>query len=151
TAGQFAGVGRDRVAGSVTFDDFTVVSPSADSVVPTVTLTAPSGTVTGTVAISAIAGDNVGVSRVEFWLDGSLKASLPSSPYTWNFDSTSVRNGNHNLSVKAFDAAGNVGVALASFIVQNVTTGGGGAITPPPPSAPTIPQHYTHIRIVELA
>lgn len=82
-----------------------------DTTAPTVNVTAPSNgaTVSGTVTITASASDNVGVSRVEFFVDGALVGTDTSSPYSYAWNSASVANGSHALMARAYDAAGNVG------------------------------------------
>jgi hypothetical protein len=82
-----------------------------DTTAPTVNVTAPTNgaTVSGTVTITASASDNVGVSRVEFFVDGALVGTSTSSPYSFGWSSTSAANGSHALMAKAYDAAGNVG------------------------------------------
>ncbi len=82
-----------------------------DTTAPTVNVTAPATgtTVSGSVTISASASDNVGVSRVEFFVDGALVGSDTSSPYSFAWSSASVSNGSHALMARAYDAAGNAG------------------------------------------
>jgi Zn-dependent metalloprotease len=81
-----------------------------------------SGT-SGTITFSATASDNVGVSKVEFYVDGVLRGTDTSSPYSMTFDSTALSNGTHTLVAKAYDAAGNVGTSTSvSFSVSNTTT-----------------------------
>jgi len=46
---------------------------------------------------------------VEFFVDGAMVGSDSSSPYSFNWDSTSVSEGSHALMAKAYDAAGNMG------------------------------------------
>ncbi len=78
-----------------------------------------SGT-SGTITFSATASDNVGVSKVEFYVDGALKGTDTASPYSMTFDSTTLANGTHTLVAKAYDAAGNVGTSTTvSFSVSN--------------------------------
>ncbi len=89
----------------------------------------------GTIALSAYATDNKGVSKVEFYVDNMLRATAPAnqpyptaSNFSAGFDSTQSTNGSHILVAKAFDAAGNIGTSPSvSFNVQN----GGGDTTPP--------------------
>jgi hypothetical protein len=91
---------------------------SGDSVQPTVSA-GESGTA-GTITLSANASDNVGVTMVEFYIDGALKASSNVSPFSASFDSTTLSNGSHSLVAKAYDAAGNVGTSAAvAFSVNN--------------------------------
>jgi hypothetical protein len=97
-------------------------SSSGDTVAPTVSAS-ESGTA-GTVTLSASASDNVGVSKVEFYVDSVLKGSDTSSPYSMTLDSTSLANGSHTLTAKAYDAAGNVGSSGAtSFSISNASGG----------------------------
>lgn len=93
-------------------------SGGGDTTAPTVSTT-ESGS-SGTISFSASASDNVGVSRVEFYVDGALKATDSSSPYSASLDSTTLSNGSHSLVAKAYDAAGNVGTSSAvAFSVSN--------------------------------
>ena len=104
---------------------------SGDTTAPTVSAS-ESGT-SGSIALSATASDNVGVSKVEFYVDGALKATDTASPYTASLDSTTLANGSHSLVAKAYDAAGNVGTSsTVSFSVSNST---GGDTAPPTVSA----------------
>jgi Zn-dependent metalloprotease len=95
---------------------------SSDTTAPTVSAS-ESGT-SGTITFSATASDNVGVTKVEFYVDGALKGSDTTSPYSLSFDSTTLTNGTHTLTAKAYDAAGNVGTSTGvSFSVSNATSG----------------------------
>jgi fibronectin type 3 domain-containing protein len=106
-----------------------------DTTPPTTSITAPANgaTVSGTTTVtaSASASDNVGVTRVEFYLDNVLQSTSTTSPYQWSWNTTTSANGSHNLSSKAYDAAGNIGTSTTVTVtVSNVadTT---------PPTAPT--------------
>ena len=84
---------------------------TTDSTPPTVSLTVPSGgaTVSGTITVSANASDNVGVSGVQFLLNGvALGAEDTTAPYSISWNTTTVANGNHTLTARARDAAGNL-------------------------------------------
>ena len=80
-----------------------------DTTPPTVNVTAPANgaTVSGTVTVTASASDAVGVTRVEFLVDGSPVGSDTTAPYEFAWNSTGVSNGSHTLAARAFDAAGN--------------------------------------------
>ena len=87
-----------QYSGTVIFDDFSVstISANTDTTAPTVAITAPTNlTVSGTVTVTAQANDNVGVAKVEFWLDGQLQATRTQAPYSWDFATTAVANGGH--------------------------------------------------------
>lgn len=68
------------------------------------------------VEVKAIASDNVGVTRVDFLIDGDLNASLTSRPFNFSWDTRKFARGDHYLNIKAFDEAGNFG--LASIVVN---------------------------------
>lgn len=88
-------------------------------------------TVSGSsVVISASAADNNGVIGVQFKLDGAnLGAEDLSSPYSITWNTLSVSNGAHTLSMVARDAAGNTTTSSVSITVNNIrntaTTAGG--------------------------
>lgn len=92
-----------------------------DATPPTVTITAPAGgaTVSGpAVSVSAAAGDDVGVVRVQLQLDGAdLGAPLTAPPYTLSWDSTMAAPGQHTLTAQAVDAAGNTGTSAAVTVM----------------------------------
>ena len=82
-----------------------------DTTAPTVAVSAPAqgATVTGSVAVSATATDNVGVAGVRFTLDGvALGSEDLTAPYSTSWATTGVSNGPHALAAVARDAAGNV-------------------------------------------
>ena len=119
-AHTLSAVARDAAGNTSTANGVVVNVNNVDSLAPTVSMTAPStGTVSGLVAISADASDNVGVVGVQFKLDGAdLGSEDTSAPYTMSWDSASASNGTHMLSAVARDAAGNT--ATANDLVVNV-------------------------------
>lgn len=103
---------------------------TGDTQAPSTSITAPSNgaTVSGTTTVSASATDDTGVTRVEFFLDGALASSDTTSPYSFDWNTTTAANGAHSLSTKAYDAAGNTGTsATVSVTVSNT----GGDVIPP--------------------
>ncbi len=83
---------------------------TADTVSPTVSVTAPGNgaTLAGSAAIGATASDNVGVSQVWFTIDNApLGGTLTAAPYQASWSTTAVSNGTHVLRAVAQDAAGN--------------------------------------------
>jgi hypothetical protein len=116
----------DNFAGDPTYtwyDDVAVTGGGPpDTTPPTTAITAPTNgaTVSGTVSVTASASDNVGVTRVEIYVDSALKATLTSSPYAWSWNTTTAANGAHAIVSKAYDAAGNVGTsATVTVTVAN--------------------------------
>jgi subtilisin family serine protease len=96
-----------------------------DTTAPSTSITAPaaSSTVGGTTTISANASDNVGVSKVEFYLGSSLLGSDTTAPYSFDWNTASVANGAYSLSTRAYDAAGNVGSSAAVSVTVSNGTG----------------------------
>lgn len=86
-------------------------STNQDLVAPSTSITYPANnaTLSGTVTVTAIANDNIGVSRVELWKDSSLFSTRTSSPYHFNWNTTADSNSAHTLQTRAYDAAGNLG------------------------------------------
>jgi hypothetical protein len=101
---------------------FAVTPPAPDTTPPTTSITAPASgaTVSGTTTVNASASDDVGVTRVELYVDGALKATDTATPYTFAWDTTAYAAGSHGLFTKAYDAAGNVGTsATVTVTVSN--------------------------------
>lgn len=81
-----------------------------DSIPPTVVVSWPRsgyGAI-GTVPVTVIASDNVGVSRVELHVDGVIKSVSTSAPFSTVWNARLAVTGPHQLVCKAFDAAGNL-------------------------------------------
>ncbi len=111
-------------------NEVSVDNPAPDTTAPTAQLTAPTAgsTVSGSVDVAANAGDNVGVTGVQFKLDGAnLGSEDTSAPYGATWSTTTSTNATHTLTAVARDAAGNTTTTGATVTVSNSTT------TPPPP------------------
>ena len=126
---RYTGVASPCSTGA--FDDhddlvFAVGAGASDTTPPVTSITAPASgaTLSGTTTVSASASDNVGVTSVEIYVDGTLKATDTSTPYNFAWDTTTVPNGSHSLVTKAYDAAGNVGTSTA----VSVTVSNGGTL-----------------------
>jgi uncharacterized protein involved in tellurium resistance len=124
-------------AGNNSNDSVSVSVNNADTAPPTVSITSPANgaAVSGTVAVSASASDNIGVSRVEFYVDGVLKGTDTTSPYSYSWDTTTASNGSHTVMAKAFDAAGNnnshsISVTVSNATPLSITSSGASNITP---------------------
>jgi subtilisin family serine protease len=87
------------------------VSNTADTTAPTVAITSYTSGAKAMLSVSATASDNVGVSGVELYVDGTLVATDTSAPYTFSVNTRKWSSGTHTLVCKAYDAAGNVGVS----------------------------------------
>ena len=97
----------------VTVNNPAVPPPTADTTAPVISILSPSAgaTVNGTVSVVVSASDNVGVVKVELYVDGVLSTTTTSAPFTtkWNSNPKPVAKGAHTLQVRAYDAAGNIG------------------------------------------
>jgi Big-like domain-containing protein len=93
----------------------------ADTTLPVVAITQPvdGGTVArkSKLSIGATASDNVGVTRVDFYVNGVLTCFDATAPYTCAWQVPSVAGKTYSIQAKAYDAAGNV----ASSAVIKVT------------------------------
>jgi Bacterial Ig domain len=127
SARAYAGNGK-------TTDSAAVTVSIKDTTPPTVSLTSPangSSTSSSSVSVSANASDNVGVSKVEFYVDGTLLATDTASPYTATWDSTKSTLGTHVLTAKAYDQAGNSTVSAQVSVKATDTTAPTVTITSP--------------------
>jgi hypothetical protein len=92
-----------------------------DTIVPIVTIMQPANNSTlpskGTVTISASASDNVGVTQLNLFFDGTIRKScLGTAICTYKLNTNKVKPGTHTISARASDAAGNA--ATASITVR---------------------------------
>lgn len=104
----------------------------ADITPPLVSITSPvnGSSVTSTISVAVSASDNVGVTAVNFKVDGASVATDNSSPYNFSWNTSTVSAGIHTLSATATDGAGN---SNTSSIQVTVNT----TVVPPSPSLPT--------------
>ena len=81
-----------------------------DTTPPTVTITSPqtNSTVYEIVTITCISSDNEGVDRVELWVNGvSTDISDNSEPYSFDWNSTLIDNGNYTITIRSYDTSEN--------------------------------------------
>jgi hypothetical protein len=86
------------------------VTVAADVTAPTVGVTSPTAgtTVSGTINLAASASDDVGVAGVQFYVDGVAFGSPDTAaPYSVSWNSATAANGQHTVTARAYDAAGN--------------------------------------------
>jgi thermitase len=123
-AGRDSHFGHGRVnAAAAVAAAAAATPPAADTQAPTVQIAAPLGsaTVSGLVAVNVNAADNVGVTKAELRVNGTLVATDTAAPFAFSWDSSLLANGIAALTVKAYDAAGNVGTsAPVSVNVANL-------------------------------
>jgi hypothetical protein len=92
-----------------------------DDVPPSVRITTPTfaDTVSGTVDVETSATDDVGVTMIEYRVDGALVAGFSPPRYSFAWDSTTVPSGGHTLSATAYDAAGNAATFSVAVFASN--------------------------------
>ncbi len=107
---------------------------SADKEPPSVDITAPApgANVKDVVNVTATARDNVGVTKVELYVNGVMRSSDTAAPYGFDWDTRVTANGKVNLMAKAYDTAGNVN----SDSIQVNVAGGDSQV-------PTVPGNVT--------
>lgn len=102
-----------------------VTSTGGTNTPPTVSLTsvASGATLSGTVTLSASVTSSVGIARVQFQLDSAnLGASMTSSPYSINWDTTTTPNGTHVLTAVAQDTAGYSATSIGATVTLSNNT-----------------------------
>ena len=94
-----------------------------EQILPSVAITAPLNAtkVSGVVSVNVTASDNVGVAKVEFYVNDVLTATETetASPYSFSWDTVTVAEGAHTLMIKAYDMAGNVSQSSSTVTVTN--------------------------------
>jgi hypothetical protein len=124
--GNAAGVVVDRL---VLTQDLTCVPTGTgdncanppDTTPPTVSITSPANgaSLATTTTVTASATDDVAVSKVEFYVDGTLKATDTSAPYTYSLNPTGL-SGSHSMYAVAYDTANNATTsATVNFTVDS--------------------------------
>ena len=97
-----------RGAGAVGRIGFT---STVDNIAPTVSITSPAnGAIVArksNVTITATASDNVGVTRVDFLVNGAVQCSDTTAPYSCTWRVPGAMNKTYQLLARAFDQAGN--------------------------------------------
>jgi hypothetical protein len=111
---EFTATAKDAAGNSKTSEPLSVtvnipVPAQADTTPPTITLTssASSFTSAGNLTLTATATDNVGVTGVEFFKNGSSLGTVLKSPFTKSVPISAADNGTLEFKAKAVDAAGN--------------------------------------------
>jgi subtilisin family serine protease len=82
-----------------------------DSQAPSVAITSPDANaeIAGAVAVDLSVSDNVGVAKVEFYVNGVKTTTDTSAPFGFSWATDSYAAGDYMLTTRAYDAAGNVG------------------------------------------
>ncbi len=114
--------------GTLTTDDYSLVDTGGPPANPSVSLTGPASgaTLGGQVTFSANASSQIGISKVDFLVNGVVMATATSAPYTATWDSTTVGDGPVTVTARATDIGGNqTTTAGQSDTVSNAASRGG--------------------------
>jgi RHS repeat-associated protein len=100
-----------------------IVTYTADTTAPTVSLTSPAknSTLSGSVSIAASVNDASPIDRVEFYANNELLGTVSQSPYQLTWHTTMYPDGVYTLKVKAYDLAGNAGTITDNNYTVTVT------------------------------
>jgi len=95
-------------------------SGTGDTTPPNIIITSPAdgSTVPSVVSVSVSATDNVGVVKVDLYVDGSLYGSSTKSPFSVKWNTRKAFRGIHTLNSKAYDAVGNVGNSQTTTVYK---------------------------------
>jgi hypothetical protein len=145
-------VASDTAGYNSTSATVSVTVNNANSPLVAVSMSSPlsDAVIAGTVAVTASASAQHGVTGVQFLLDGvAFGSELTSAPYSASWDSTKVPDGRHTLSARASDTVGNSATADEAVTVSNssatigkgwkkltgtMLTGGSENVSPCPPN-----------------
>ena len=114
----FAAGPNDEANGSYGRIDAGATPPTLNAP-PVVALTAPAGTLKGTVNLSATAQDQLAIAKVEFFANSTSIGVVTTPPYSIAWDTTTVADGDVAINAKATDADGNVGLSTKTVTVAN--------------------------------
>ncbi len=86
-------------------------TPSADSLAPVASISNPGqgASVSGNVSVLASATDNVGVTRLQLYINNKLVSNANGSSLNYRWNTSKIAKGAHTIVLDAFDAAGNKG------------------------------------------
>ena len=112
--------GNSGASSDVSVDVENNAAVSTDTIPPTAQITSPTdGVVVGrNQKIYTATTDNVGVVRVELYVDQALVSSSTSSSPMFNLNTRTWAKGSHTLQLLAFDAAGNAGASAAVNVTK---------------------------------
>ena len=90
------------------------VNNAVDTTPPSVSITSPgngANVAAGNVSVLVSAMDNVGVVKVELYVDGVLTCTSVTAPFSTKWNSRRATPGGHTLQCRAYDATQNTGVS----------------------------------------
>ena len=94
---------------------------NTDNANPSMTVTGIDNntSVNGQVSINVSATDNVGILKVEFYVNNQLVSTITSVPYVYNWDTTTIIDGIYPLKIKVYDTSLNTSEQIFLVSVDN--------------------------------
>jgi thermitase len=103
-----------------------IVSVNVNNAITPADTTPPNVQITGVfydgrmITITATASDQNGkVMKVDFYVNGTLKATDTAAPWSAKINAKPLKTGNQQIQIKAYDAAGNVGISGTVAVATN--------------------------------
>ena len=95
--------------------------PPIDTIPPTATIIAPidGSIVSGMITITVVASDDIGIQRVDVFIDGKQKRSLTTAPYEVKWQTKSSHLTTAEIIAIAYDAAGNSAPDSVTITLNN--------------------------------
>ena len=93
--------------------------------------------ISGEYAIDVVCGDDKGISKVEFYIDGNLVHTDTNQPYSYVINTLNLSNGSHTLMVVVYDTSNQATTTEINFDVNNTVE--------PPQQQPTQQPKDTYI------
>ncbi len=96
-------------------------TPEGDTTKPSAIIVNPlkEERVSGTSEVSVEAQDNIGVTQVEIFVNDTLIKSDNEMPWYTRWDSRNFDDGTATITVKAYDASGNIAQASGTIVIDN--------------------------------
>ncbi len=117
--GMATGTGLMNIVGTTTPMSVTVISSDSPPVADIANI-ADGQTVYGTIPVEVTASDDGGITRVDLFVDTSLKQSLAAPPFSFLLDTTTLSNGTRSLRAVVYDTILQSSTATVSVNVDNI-------------------------------
>ncbi|MDF1531767.1 MAG: Ig-like domain-containing protein [ANME-2 cluster archaeon] len=97
------------------------VDAMPDNTWPTISILTPNNgaKVSDIATITVLALDNVGISRVEYYIDGYYQTTVSNVPYSWKWNTYSTSDGTYTIAAMVYDRAGHYNSDTRSYTVDN--------------------------------
>jgi hypothetical protein len=116
--------------GSLTTDDYSLVDMAGSPPVVSVVSPAAGGVLRGVTSLQASASSSVGISRVDYLVNGAVVASSTASPFSASWDSTTFGDGVVTVTARATDTSGVSSTSdPVTATVSNAASRGGNLLT----------------------